>query len=63
MKPMTIHASSHGIPRVINLLCAHALFASSQRKDNAIEEKHVMMVLADLERQRGGDASWSTNTA
>jgi len=58
-----IHASSHGIPRVVNLLCAHALFASNQRKDNAIEEKHVMMVLADLERQRGGDASWSANTA
>lgn len=48
-----IHAVSRGIPRVINLICAHSLHAAQAKEDNAIEEKHVMAVIADLDRQRG----------
>ena len=48
-----IHACSRGIPRVINLLCAHSLHAVQARGENAIEEKHVLAVIADLDKQRG----------
>lgn len=48
-----IHATSQGIPRIINLLCGHALYAAQKREENAVEEKTVKSVIADLERQRG----------
>jgi len=48
-----IHAVSRGIPRIINLLSAHSLHAAEVNNDNAIEEKHVMAVIADLDKQRG----------
>jgi len=48
-----IHAVSRGIPRMIKLLCAHSLHAAQNKGDNAIEEKHVMAVIADLDKQRG----------
>ena len=48
-----IHATTQGIPRIINLLCGHALYAAQKREENAVEEKTVKSVIADLERQRG----------
>jgi type II secretory pathway predicted ATPase ExeA len=47
------HASSHGMPRVINQICGQALYVTQQNGDNVIEEKHIIAVLADMDRQRG----------
>lgn len=48
-----IHATSQGIPRVVNLLCGSALIQSRKNEENAVEEKHIAMVQADIDRQRG----------
>lgn len=48
-----VYAASQGIPRVINLICSHALFDSTNRKQEVIEESDIARVLADFERQRG----------
>lgn len=47
------HASSQGIPRVINQICSHAFYTAIQNDDSVIEEKHIVAVLADMDRQRG----------
>ena len=49
----SIHATSQGIPRVINLLCGSALMLARKNAENAVEEKHIGVVLADIDRQRG----------
>lgn len=48
-----IHATSQGIPRVVNLLCGSALMLARKNEENAVEEKHIAVVLADIDRQRG----------
>jgi len=48
-----IHATSQGIPRVVNVLCGSALILSRKNEENAVEEKHIAVVLADIDRQRG----------
>ena len=48
-----IHATSKGLPRVVNLLAGPALYQAEQKNDNAVEEKHVHSVIADWEKQRG----------
>jgi len=48
-----IHATSQGIPRVVNLLCGSALILSRKNEENAVEEKHIANVPADIDRQRG----------
>jgi type II secretory pathway predicted ATPase ExeA len=49
----SIHATSQGIPRVVNLLCGSALILARKNEENAVEEKHIGVVLADIDRQRG----------
>jgi type II secretory pathway predicted ATPase ExeA len=49
----SIHATSQGIPRVVNLLCGSALMLARKNEENAVEEKHIGVVLADIDRQRG----------
>ena len=48
-----IHATSKGLPRVVNLLAGPALHQALKKNDNAVEEKHVHAVIADWDRQRG----------
>lgn len=48
-----VHAASQGIPRVINLICAQALYDAAQRGHDVIEESHIIRILTDLDRQRG----------
>jgi len=48
-----IYAASQGIPRVINLICSHAFYDATNRKQEVIEESDIARVLADFERQRG----------
>ena len=47
-----IHATSQGIPRVVNLLCGSALMLARKNEENAVEEKHIAVVLADMDGQR-----------
>lgn len=49
----TIHAVSQGIPRMVNQLAGSALMHVQRTNDNAVEERHVSGILADMERQRG----------
>ncbi len=49
----TIHSVSQGIPRVVNQLAGSALMMVQRTNENAVEERHVSSVLADMERQRG----------
>jgi type II secretory pathway predicted ATPase ExeA len=53
----TIHAVSQGIPRMVNQLAGSALMHVQRTNDNAVEERHVSSILADMERQRGTRAS------
>jgi len=53
----TIHAVSQGLPRMVNQLAGSALMLVQRTNDNAIEERHVSSILADMERQRGIRAS------
>jgi type II secretory pathway predicted ATPase ExeA len=53
----TIHAVSQGIPRLVNQLAGSALMHVQRTNDNAVEERHVSSILADMERQRGTRAS------
>jgi len=48
-----IYANSKGLPRVINLLSGPALYAALQKNENAVEDRHVYLIMADLEKQRG----------
>jgi len=48
-----IHASSQGIPRIINQICQQAYYSAKQSNMNVIEEKHSISVMADLDKQRG----------
>lgn len=49
----TIHSASQGLPRVVNQLAGSALMMVQRTNENAVEERHVSSVLADMERQRG----------
>jgi type II secretory pathway predicted ATPase ExeA len=49
----SVHAASQGIPRVVNLLCGSALMLVGKNGENAVEEKHIAAVIADIDRQRG----------
>ena len=49
----TIHAVSQGLPRMVNQLAGSALMLVQRTNDNAVEERHVSSILADMERQRG----------
>ena len=49
----TIHAVSQGIPRMVNQLAGSVLMLVQRTNDNAIEERHVSSIIADMERQRG----------
>lgn len=53
----TIHSISQGIPRVVNQLAGSTLMMVQRSNENAVEERHVSSVLADMERQRGIRAS------
>jgi type II secretory pathway predicted ATPase ExeA len=53
----TIHAVSQGLPRMVNQLAGSALMLVQRTNDNAVEERHVSSILADMERQRGIRAS------
>jgi len=48
-----IHAASQGLPRVINLICTHALYDAEGKGHEVVEEAHIGRVLADLDKQRG----------
>jgi type II secretory pathway predicted ATPase ExeA len=48
-----IHATSQGIPRVVNLLCGHAFHICRKKEDNVIEERLIKVVIADMDKQRG----------
>ncbi|MDS1030954.1 AAA family ATPase [Bacillota bacterium LX-D] len=48
-----VHATSQGIPRIINQICSQALYDAAQRGHEVIEESHIARVLADFDRQRG----------
>jgi len=48
-----IHSSTQGIPRVINQICRHAYHSANKNNDSVIEEKHIVAILADMDRQRG----------
>lgn len=49
----TIHSVSQGIPRIVNQLAGSSLMLVQRSNDNAIEERHVKNILADMEQQRG----------
>ena len=53
----TIHSVSQGIPRVVNQLAGSALMLVQRTNENAVEERHVKSILADMEQQRGIRAS------
>ena len=44
-----IYASSHGIPRVVNLLCEHALIAAYAEQKRVISDKMIQNIAADFE--------------
>lgn len=44
-----VHEASHGIPRVVNLICEHALIYSYADRQREITEATIRSVLADLE--------------
>lgn len=48
-----IYSTTQGVPRLLNLLCGNSLILAAQKSDNAVEDRHVTAVLADLDRQRG----------
>lgn len=48
-----IHAASQGIPRLVNLMGGNVLMQVQKNNENAVEERHVGSILADMERQRG----------
>jgi type II secretory pathway predicted ATPase ExeA len=48
-----IYKATQGIPRLINHICAHALFDAQRRNSEVIEDSHIGRILADLEKQRG----------
>jgi len=48
-----IHSASQGLPRVINLICTHALYDAEGKGHEVVEEAHIGRVLADLDKQRG----------
>lgn len=48
-----IFATSQGIPRLVNLIAGNALMLALKTNENAVDERHVTTVLADMERQRG----------
>jgi type II secretory pathway predicted ATPase ExeA len=47
-----IHATSQGIPRIVNLV-RQRLDPGEKKEENTAEEKHIAVVLADIDRQRG----------
>lgn len=51
-----IHSVSQGVPRMVNQLAGSALMIVQRTNENAVEERHVSSVLADMERQRGSRA-------
>lgn len=53
----TIHSVSQGIPRVVNQLAGSSLMLVQRTNENAVEERHVKSILADMEQQRGIRAS------
>ena len=48
-----IHAASQGIPRVVNLICTHALYEAEGKGYEVVEEMHIGRVRADLDKQPG----------
>lgn len=52
----TIHSVAQGVPRMVNHLAGNALMIVQRTNENAVEERHVSSVLADMERQRGSRA-------
>ena len=48
-----IYSTTQGVPRLVNMLCGNSLILATQKSDNAVEDRHVTAVLADLDRQRG----------
>jgi len=48
-----IHKSTQGIPRVVDQVCRYAFHSAIKNNDQVIEEKHIITVLADMDRQRG----------
>jgi type II secretory pathway predicted ATPase ExeA len=48
-----IYSASRGIPRLINQICTHALYAIAVDETEAIDDYHIQRVLGDQEKQRG----------
>jgi len=48
-----IYDSTQGIPRVVDQVCRYAFHTAIKNGDQVIEEKHIVAVLADMDRQRG----------
>ena len=55
-----IYRGSHGVPRLINLICDRALLAGYASQTHDIQPEHVLKAIAAL---RGEDAQVSANTA
>lgn len=55
-----IYRGSHGVPRLINLICDRALLAGYASQTRDIQPEHVLKAIAAL---RGEDAEVSKNTA
>lgn len=55
-----IYRGSHGVPRLINLICDRALLAGYASQTRDIQPEHVLKAIAAL---RGEDAEVSANTA
>lgn len=48
-----IFTHTQGIPRIVNTVCHGAFFDAESINEEVIEEKHIVKVLSDLERQKG----------
>lgn len=46
---MAIHSSSHGIPRIINLLCKEALISAYANQSHMISPEHIYGIAAELD--------------
>jgi len=48
-----IHSDTRGIPRLINHICTHALYATKKLNAEVVEAELVTRIIQDTARQRG----------
>ena len=48
-----IHSDTRGIPRLINHICTHALYATKKSSTEVVEAELVTRIIQDTARQRG----------